>query len=115
MQPLSIVEREPERRSTMRFKLHLPVIFHWKDEQERIDGGFTSDVGLDGALIYSRACPPIGSDVRLEVLIPSPVWNGEDLRIECIGKVTRIEEKQGCHAFGVHGSFDDDQLRCRES
>ena len=111
----SIVDRVQRRTTAVRYSLRLPVIFHWKEEQERIDGGFTSDVGLDGALIYSRACPPIGSDVRLEVLIPSPVRNGEDLRLECIGKVTRIEEKQGCHAFGVHGSFADVQLRCRES
>jgi PilZ domain len=110
---ISTLEHKLQRRNAVRYHLQLPVIFHWKDEKDRTEGGFTSDVGLDGALIVSRACPPIGSDIHLEVLIPSPMRNGEELRIECIGKVTRVVEKEGRHAFGVHGTFDDEHLRCQ--
>ena len=59
-------------------------------------GGFTSDVALDGALILSSECPPVGSDVLIEVLIPSPDHSGEELRIECVGKVTRTIDQPGC-------------------
>jgi hypothetical protein len=107
---ISILDSKHQRRNAARYNLQLPVIFHWKEEQDRTEGGFTSDVGLDGALIVSRACPPIGSDIHLEVLIPSPGRNGEELRIECIGKVTRVLEKHGRHAFGVRGTFDDEHL-----
>ena len=99
----------------MRYNLRLPVIFHWKDGKERTEGGFTSDVGLDGALILSRVGPPVGSEVRLEVLIPSPIRNGEELRIECIGRVTRVVEMPGFRIFGVQATFDDDHLSRRES
>jgi len=112
---ISILDRTLLRRNAVRYNLKLPVIFHWQDDKERIDGGFTSDVGLDGAQILSRACPPVGSMVRLEVLIPSPIRNTEELRIECIGKVTRVLEKPGCSAFGFQGTFDDDNLSRRES
>ena len=97
-----------ERRAEVRYKLRLPVIFHWNDGGEQTEGGFTCDVALDGALIFSTRCPPIGSDIRIEVLIPSPDRSGVELRVQCIGKVTRIVPEAGC--FGVQGTFDDDHL-----
>ncbi len=111
MSPGPILERALYRRAAIRYKLHLPVIFHWKDgAEEHTEGGFTSDVSLDGALILSSKCPPVGSAVRIEDLIPSPDQSGEELRIECVGVVTRVVEQPGSRAFGVHGIFDDDHL-----
>ena len=105
-----VLVNEPalQRRASVRYKLRLPVIFHWNDGKERTEGGFTNDVALDGALIFSTKCPPIGSDIRIEILLPSPGQSGEELRIECVGKVTRVADQAGC--FGVHGVFDDDHL-----
>lgn len=97
----------------MRYRLRLPVIFHWTDGTEHTDGGFTSDVALDGALIISSTCPPVGTEVRIEVLIPAPNDNGKEIRIECMGKVSRVVEYPGLRAFGVHGYFSDDQLTRR--
>lgn len=96
-----------ERRSARRYKLRLPVIFHWNDGAEHTEGGFTSDVALNGAMILSSRCPPVGADIRIEVLIPSPGHATEEIRVECVGKVTRIEEHTG---FGVRGFFNDDHL-----
>jgi hypothetical protein len=110
MRPTLVPENTVLQRSAVRYKLHLPVIFYWNDGIEHTAGGFTSNVALDGALILSRKCPPIGSDVRIEVLIPSPDGSGEELLIECAGKVTRVTEQTGCRAFGIQGNFDDDHL-----
>ena len=104
-------ETTSERRSAVRYKLHLPVIFHWNDGGEFTEGGFTYDVALDGALISSARCPPIGCDVRIEVLIPSPDQSGEQLRVQCVGKVTRAFVHEGNRScFGVRGFFDDDNI-----
>jgi hypothetical protein len=100
----------PERRIAVRYRLQLPVIFHWNDGMEHTEGGFTSDVALDGALIHSSKCPPVGADVRIEVLIPSPDHSAEEIRIECTGKVTRVWEQPGSAYFGIHGTFDDEYL-----
>ena len=95
----------------MRYRLRLPVIFHWDDGSEHTEGGFTSDIALDGALIFSSRCPPVGADVRIEVVIPSPEHDAlEEIRIECVGKVTRVWEQPGSAYFGVHGIFSDDHL-----
>ena len=111
MSPGPILERSLHRRGAVRYKLQLPVIFHWNDGAgSHTEGGFTSDVALDGALILSSKCPPVGSSVRIEVLIPSLDQSGPELRIECIGVVTRVLEQFGGRAFGVHGIFDDEHL-----
>ena len=110
MSPGPILERNLLRRGAVRYKLQLPVIFHWIDAIEHTEGGFTSDVALDGALIISSRCPPVGANIRIEILLPSPDHSGEEFRIECIGQVTRVQEQHGASYFGVHGTFDDDHL-----
>jgi hypothetical protein len=107
-QSLMTLETFPERRVQVRYKLQLPVIFHWNDGVEHTEGGFTCDIALNGALIFSSKCPPPGSGIRIEVLIPSPDQSGEELRIECTGTVTRTTEQAGC--FGVYGMFDDEHI-----
>ena len=97
-----------QRRASVRYKLCLPVIFHWYDGGEHTEGGFTSDVALDGAFIRSKRLPPAGSEVRMEVLIPSPYGAGDEVRIHCTGKVTRVVNENGFAGFGVVGDFDDD-------
>jgi len=94
----------------MRYNLRLPVIFHWNDGTDRTGGGFTCDVSVDGALIFSSTCPPVGVDIRIEVLLPSPDHSLEEIRIECTGKVKRIWEQPEKAYFGVQGLFNDDQL-----
>ena len=106
----NVVRFDRNRRSAARYKLQLPVIFHWNEGGDRTGGGFTSDVALDGALINSSMCPPVGSDVQIEVLILSPVWGGVEMRIQCAGKVTRVMDQGDMMSFGVRGDFDDDHL-----
>ena len=99
-----------DRRASVRYKLRLPVVFYWNDGVEHTGGGFTRDIGIGGALILSSKCPPMGHDVRIEILLPSPDRLDVELRIECAGKVTRISREVGCIGFGVQGTFDDDHL-----
>ncbi len=94
----------------MRYKLKLPVIFRWNDGTEHTEGGFTSEVALDSTMIHSSNCPPVGCHVRVEVLIPSPVPSGEEVRVECLGKVIRVIEQPGYNSFVVHGIFNDEDL-----
>lgn len=108
---LSIVRTtKSQNREAVRYRLRLPVIFHWNDGVERTEGGFTQDVAQDGAFILSGNCPPVGFDVRIEVLLPSPDEEFEEFRIECICKVIRVEVKAGRRGFGVRGPFDDEHL-----
>ena len=110
MPSLLLIEPGTQRRSAVRYRLHLPVIFHWNDGVECTEGGFTYDVAVNGALILSTRCPPVRSDIRIEVLVPSPGDRNEQVRIQCVGKVTRAVKDGGRCSFGVIGLFDDDHI-----
>jgi PilZ domain len=99
-----------ERRAAIRYPLRLPVLFRWNDGNDHIEGGFTVDIALDGAFIMSSKCPPAGSAVRIEVLLPSPDTGIDELRIECDCKVTEVTSRGSRHGFVVRGVFDDDHL-----
>ncbi len=99
-----------QRRGAARYKLRLPVIFHWNEGVEHTSGGFTCDVALNGALILSKQCPPVGSEVRVEILLPSPETENEEICISCTGKVVHSSERTGYSEFGFQGVFQDDQL-----
>jgi hypothetical protein len=107
---MNVFPIDRNRRSSVRYELRLPVIFHWSEGNERTGGGFTSDVALDGALINSSTCPPVGTPVRINILILSPVQSGLEMRIQCTGKVTRVVDQGGLKSFGVRGNFDDSHL-----
>jgi len=106
----NVVPFDRNRRTSVRYKLQLPVIFHWNGGGECTGGGFTSDVAIDGALINSSTCPPVGTDVLIEVLLLSPVQGGQEMRIQCACKVTRVLDQGDFKSFGVRGDFDDDHL-----
>jgi hypothetical protein len=110
MRPGLALETCMQRRAATRYKLHLPVIFRWSNGTDHTEGGFTWDVALDGAQILSTKCPPVGVDIRIEVVIPSPDQNCIELRIECAGRVTRVVNQAGYSAFVVRGMFEDDHL-----
>ena len=109
-----VMDRSLQRRAAVRYRLRLPVIFHWNDGKDHTEGGFTADVALDGAFILSSKCPPMGTSVRIEILLPTPDQSGGELRIECIGKVMRVVNQAGFTGFGVQGMFDDDHLTGQE-
>ncbi|MBB6145267.1 hypothetical protein HNQ77_003225 [Silvibacterium bohemicum] len=100
-------ERALQRRAAVRYKLRLPVIFHWNDGAEHTGEGFTVDVALDGAFILSSKCPPMGSNVRIEILFPSPDGNTGEKRIESSGTVTRTVGEADSRGFGIQGVLDD--------
>jgi hypothetical protein len=94
-------------RTPVRYRLRLPAIIRWNDGTEHTEGGFTNDVAVDGALISSSKCPPVGTNVRVEVLVPSPDNDTADIPIECEGKVVSIMNSAGCGRFGVKGTFKE--------
>ena len=102
--------QELQCRGGVHYKLRLPVIFRWNDGGDQTEGGFTKEVSRHGALVVSRRCPPIGSDVRMDVLFPLPNWQCQGLWIECLGKVTRIEHGSRCCSFRICGRFTEDQV-----
>jgi hypothetical protein len=99
-----------DRRAAVRYKLRLPAIFRWIDGDEQTEGGFTTIVSLDGVIVVSSRRPPVGAEVRIELLLPSPDEMGCELHVQCVGKVTQAQGTNNYGSFAVQGLFDDEHL-----
>lgn len=104
---LVITDYKKPRKSAVRYRCQLPVTFNWHQEGQHMGAGFTRDVSLDGALIQSTVSPPVGCEVSVEILVPSPNEDGKHLRVQCTGKVNGVVRQSGGYSFGVRGFFDD--------
>lgn len=105
--PLVITDFRKPRRSAVRFRCQLPVIFSWQAEGQHSGAGFTCEVALDGAFIQSAVSPPVGCDISVEILVPSPNEIGKQLRVQCTGRVNHVVRQSGGYSFGVTGFFND--------
>jgi PilZ domain len=85
-------DEQVDLRSHARYRLEAPVLFSWEDAQgaQMQGGGFTRDVSAMGAFIFSPGCPPQGTSVRLEILLP-PLKGKDHVTLVCDARVTRIE------------------------
>jgi hypothetical protein len=92
--------QEEDARLTVRYPLHLPVSFHWVDEQglPREWHGCTRDIGPKGAYILASLCPAVAATIRMVLHLPVPAENGRVIEVETKGRVLRVdlEHDSGC-------------------
>ena len=95
------------RRRSVRFELHMPVICRWKDQlgsQHEI-GGFSRDISTAGLYVLSSAPPPDGTDVGVEVLLPALGGAFRGLQLQSKGVVVRVEQAEAATGFAVRCEF----------
>ncbi len=82
-----------ELRRATRFQVHAPVIFHWIDQEgvQRQAGGFARDISTGGVFVLSEVPPPIGTVVRLELMLPRLEAAARGWQLKASGKVVRVE------------------------
>ena len=77
----------------MRYKLCLPLVFEWTDENGTViqGAGFTRDVSTSGVFVTCDDLPPIKSAIRLQIALPSnkQVFP-ESLRLTATAEVLRF-------------------------
>src|ERR1700674_1610084 len=81
-----------ERRSHIRYRLEIPAIFSWESSQRsRLQGeGITRDIGLEGAFIFTAACPPVETPIQLVLLLPPLTGAKATIRIKGEARVLRV-------------------------
>lgn len=83
-----------ESRTGRRFEISLPI-----EIRGEVDGqpfqGVTDNVSAAGVYIRGDAAFPVGSQVRFSMTLPgSTIGAGQDIEVECEGRVVRIEETE---------------------
>jgi hypothetical protein len=83
-----------EMRKENRYRLDAPAHFTWGNGQQpqRVRGeGVTRDISLLGAFILAPSCPPVGSSIRLEIVLPSQTGMKPPIRFRGGARVVRVE------------------------
>lgn len=97
-------EWELSRRKYRRMKIEIPVLFSWPNSPRITANGLTRDVSSSGIFIITNSAPPLGSLVKLVVLVRRSGALASDLRITTSGRVLRIETasaEDGTYGFAV--------------
>jgi len=87
----------PERRKQNRFTIRLPVRFQFRDEQGTIQEGegYTRDLSLQGAYIYTGTVPPAASIVGLVIYFTSLLEIDRNVRWVAKARVLRVGPDDG--------------------
>lgn len=89
-----------ERRHTQRFSFQLPVSIRMAGSD--CEGyGFTQDLSLRGAFLYTDFPLSEGDAVELTLKMPSEITLTEATPVRCSGRVKRIVAPAGGTAHGV--------------
>jgi len=83
-----------ERRHAKRFRLHLAVVFSWRDEHGTLQSGEGRTSNISGRGIYVRTkCAPLpGNAVEMNVFLPQPAYDIHAAEIHAKGQVTRVDQ-----------------------
>ena len=72
------------------------MIFWWTNENgERQQGeGLSRDVSEHGAFVFSRTCPPVGSNVALAINLEGISDDIGEVPVEVEGEILRVEQAE---------------------
>jgi hypothetical protein len=95
-----------ERRKSVRYQLEIPAVFRWEDGSGmRFQGeGVTRDVSDVGAYVFTASCPPLQTEVEIEIVVPSKLPGTPKARLKGTMQVLRLEDdRRGGCGFSLAG------------
>ncbi|MGH9544564.1 MAG: PilZ domain-containing protein [Terriglobales bacterium] len=102
------MDRLSGRRTFRRFHLAVPALFRWRDEQQRQEIGCCTNIGMGGMFVLTSRCPPLDTEVMVEIILPAFKPSAPEIRLNCAGRVIRTQDNRhlGAGGFAVAGSFE---------
>ena len=85
-----------KEKGTERKFLRVPVgtraVFTWgsREGTEKRGKGVTRDISAGGMYLYTKTPPPVGSSIKLDLLLPRVRGAMEALRMKVMGRVVRV-------------------------
>ena len=96
-----------DRRRASRFQLRLPVLTQWTNVEGNVrhGGGFTRDISLLGLFLVSSEAPPQATTINVTVMLPNPRAGSQELRLQSVGSVVRVEQERSISGYAISCSF----------
>ena len=83
----------PEKRTTRRFSLDLPISVKFIDSSKQELAGHTRDVSSRGVYMYLETEIKIDAPIEFVMILPREVTLADPIRVRCIGKVLRVDKR----------------------
>ena len=93
-----MAQPQPEKRSTRRFSLELPISVRFVNNGRRESAGHTRDVSSRGVFMYLDTEISEGAPIEFVMTLPTEITLADPIRVRCTGKVLRVskaEKEQG--------------------
>ncbi|HLJ25179.1 MAG TPA: PilZ domain-containing protein [Candidatus Angelobacter sp.] len=87
-----MAEPQPEKRSSRRFFLDLPVAVKFLDDGTYEVTGHTRDVSARGVFFYMSSEIVEGTSVEFVMTLPAEITLTDPIRVHCSGKVVRVDK-----------------------
>ena len=96
------------RRAFRRFQLAVPALFRWIGDEEHREIGCCTNIGMGGLFVLTTKCPPLATEVHVEVMLPALDPAVREVRLNCVGRVIRKQEcgRLCAEGFAVAGSLE---------
>lgn len=96
-----MTEAQSERRSNRRFSLDLPVVVKFLDNGTYEVTGRTRDVSSRGVFFYLNSGINEGASIEFVMTLPSEITLTDPIRVQCSGKVVRVDRIADRHGVAV--------------
>jgi PilZ domain len=83
----------PEKRTTRRFSLNLPISVKFVDNNQQQLDGHTRDVSSRGVYVYLETEIKTGAPIEFVMTLPREVTLADPIRVHCKGKVLRVDKR----------------------
>jgi hypothetical protein len=85
-----MAEPQPERRSSRRFALRLPLTVSYPDATKTVESE-SRDVSARGICFYFDSAPATGTDIEFTLVLPPEFTATNSIHVHCKGKVVRVD------------------------
>lgn len=87
-----MAQPQPDKRSTRRFSLDLPISVKFLDNGRRELSGRTRDVSSRGVYMYLDTEIAAGAAIEFVMTLPPEITLSDPIRVRCRGKVLRVDK-----------------------
>ena len=97
----------PEKRSTRRFALRLPVSVNYDQDGTQERPAQTRDVSARGICFYLDSPIQAGAPIEFTLTLPPEITLTESIHVRCKGKVVRVDEASTDGKVAVAGVIEE--------
>ena len=87
-----MAQPQPEKRSTRRFSLELPISVKFMNNGRRESAGHTRDVSSRGVFMYLDTEVKADDPIEFVMTLPPEITLSSPIRVRCTGRVLRVDK-----------------------